>query len=72
MPSDRENGETPVSDTQPRGEELYYAVQQAINDWVAADEIQVRRRDGEILADEEQLVEQISIMVAIAVDEATE
>jgi len=67
-----ENGETSVSNESQRGEELFNAVSQAIGDWVADESIAVEREGSDIVADEDELVENISKMVAIAVDEATE
>lgn len=65
-----ENGETPVSNESQRGEELFEAVLEAIGDWVADESVAVEREGSDIVADEDELVENISIMVAIAVDEA--
>jgi len=55
-----------------QGEELVEAIRGAVDDWVANDDINLSRQDGQIVADEEELVENICIMIAIAVDEAAE
>ena len=67
-----ENGESPVSQSSQRGKELFEAVREAIEDWVAEESIEVERDGETIVADEDELVENISIMVALAVDEAAE
>ncbi|MFB6069484.1 MAG: hypothetical protein ABEJ76_00560 [Halanaeroarchaeum sp.] len=67
-----ENGESPVEHSSHRGEELFEAVEEAIEDWVAEESIAIEREEGDIVADEEELIENISIMVAIVVDEATQ
>ena len=67
--SDREASNT---DVEEQGELVVESVQQAVDDWVITDEIQIYRNSGEIVADENELVQNISIMIAIAVDEATE
>jgi predicted SAM-dependent methyltransferase len=67
-----ENGESPVSHSSHRGEELFKAVREAVEDWVADESISIEREEGDIVADEDELVENISIMVAIAVDEAAD
>ncbi|WP_049926095.1 hypothetical protein [Natronomonas moolapensis] len=67
-----ENGESPVEHSSHRGEELFEAVREAISDWVAEESIAVEREEGDIVADEDELVENISIMITIAVDEAAE
>jgi len=67
-----ENGESAVSDASQRREELFKAVEGAIEDWVADESIAVEREGSDIVADEDELVENISIMVAIAVDEAAQ
>jgi len=67
-----ENGESPVSHSSHRGEELFEAVREAIEDWVAEESIEVEQDGETIVADEDELVENISIMVALAVDEAAE
>jgi hypothetical protein len=64
-----DNGETPVSSSRQRGEELFDAVEEAIEDWVAEESIAIEREKGDIVADEDELVENISVMIAIAVDE---
>ena len=66
-----ENGESPVSNSSQRGEELFEAVSEAIDDWVATESIEVQRGEDGIVAEEDELVEKISVMIAIAVDEAT-
>lgn len=65
-----QNGEGPVSDSSQQGEELFEAVEGAVEDWVTDESIAIEREGGNIVADEEELIENISIMVAIAVDEA--
>ena len=67
-----ENGESPVSNSSQRGEELFEAVSEAIDDWVATESIEVQRGEDGIVAEEDELVEKISVMVAIAVQEAAE
>jgi hypothetical protein len=58
--------------SEEQGRELVESVRGAVDDWVAAEDINVSRQDGQIVAGEEELVENISIMIAIAVDEAAE
>lgn len=48
------------------------AVREAVEDWVAKELIEVERDGETIIADEDELVENISIMIALAVDEAAE
>ena len=67
-----ENGESPVSDSSQRGKKLFDAVSEAIEDWVADESIAVEREGDDIVADKNELVENIKVMVAIAVDEAAE
>ena len=67
--SDREASNT---DVEEQGELVIESVQQAVDDWVITDEIQIYRDSGEIVAEEKELVQNISIMIAIAVDEAAE
>jgi len=67
--NDREASNT---DVEEQGELVVESVQQAVDDWVIADEIQIYRNGGEIVADEKELVQNISIMIAITVDEAAE
>jgi hypothetical protein len=67
----QENGESPASDSSQRGEELFDAVSEAIGDWVADESIAVEREGSDIVADEDELVENISVMIAIAVDGAS-
>lgn len=52
-----------------QAQEFVDSVQEAVDDWVDEEEIHISRREGQIVADEEVLVENISIMVAIAVQE---
>lgn len=66
------DGEASNSDVEEQGELVIESVQQAVDDWVITDEIQIYRDSGEIVADEKELVQNISIMIAIAVDEAAE
>lgn len=54
------------------GQELVEAIRGAVDDWVASEDINVSRQEGQIVADEEDLIENISVMIAIAVDEAAE
>jgi len=54
------------------GQELVESIQAAVDDWVASEDINVSRQEEQIVADEEDLVENLSVMVAIAVNEATE
>ena len=67
-----ENGESPLSDSSQRGAELFNAVSQAIGDWVADESIAVEREGSDIVADEDELVENISVMITVAVDETAE
>ena len=72
MTDHSENGESHVSDSSHRGEELFDAVSEAIGDWVADESIDAERQGNDIVADEDELIENISIMIAIAVDEAAD
>lgn len=65
-----ENGESPVSDSRQKGEKLFDAVEETIEDWIAEESIDVAREGEQIVADEDELVKNISFMIAIAVDEA--
>ena len=67
-----ENGESPVSDSNHREEVLCEAVREAIEDWVADKSIAVECDGDDIIADEDELVENISVMIAIALDEAAD
>ena len=58
--------------SEEHGQELVEAIRGAVADWVADDDINFSRQDGQIVADEEELAENICIMIAIAVDEAAE
>jgi hypothetical protein len=58
--------------SEEHGQELVEAIRGAVGDWVADDDINFSRQDGQIVADEEELAENICIMIAIAVDEAAE
>lgn len=64
-----ENGESTVSDSNHREEELSEAVREAIEDWVSEESIEVERDGQTVVADEAELVENISIMIALAIDE---
>lgn len=72
MSEDPETGERRVSDSLNVGEELVYAVQEAVDDWVAAEDIPIRRIEDQIIADEDELVKNICVMTVLAVDEASE
>jgi hypothetical protein len=72
MSEDSETNESQASGSIYQGDELTTAVQGAIDDWVSEEDIPVRRDGDEVVADEDELVENISIMVAIAVDEAAD
>lgn len=72
MTEDSETDEMQVLDSINVGEELEYAVQEAIDDWVAAEEVPIWKAEGKVVADEEVLVKSICVMTAIAVDEAAE
>lgn len=50
------------------GEELVESVRVAVDRWVNAEDTDISREDSRIVANEEELVENISIMVAIALD----
>jgi hypothetical protein len=67
-----ENGESPVSDSSQRGQKLSEAVREAIEGWVADESIEVECDGDDIIADEDELVENISVMIAIALDEAAD
>ena len=58
--------------SEEHGQELVEAIRGAVDDWVVDDDINFSRREGQIVADEEELVRNICIMIAIAVDEAAE
>lgn len=59
--------------SEEHGQELVEAIRGAVDDWVVDDDdIDFSRREGQIVADEEELVKNICIMIAIAVDEAAE
>jgi len=70
MTEDSETTERQVSNSINVGGELVYAVQEAIDDWVVAEDIPVQRVEGQIIADEEELVKNICVMMVLAVDEA--
>jgi len=53
-------------------EELVEAVRMAVDDWVNAEDIDISREDGQIVADENELVENTSVMIAIAIEETAE
>jgi hypothetical protein len=72
MSEDSEAAEGQVSDSINVGEELVYAVQEAIDDWVAAEDVPIRRVEDQIIADEDELVKNICVMTVLAVDEAAE
>ena len=55
-----------------QGEELVEAVRMAVDDWVNAEDIDISREDGQIVADENELVENTSVMIAIAVEEVAD
>jgi hypothetical protein len=55
-----------------QGEELVEAVRMAVDDWVNAEDIEISREDGQIVADENELVENTSVMIAIAVEEVAD
>jgi len=55
-----------------QGEELVEAVRMAVDDWVNAEDIDISREDGQIVADENELVENTSVMIAIAIEETAE
>ena len=63
------NEESHVSDENTQGDELVEAVEEAIDYWVAAESVAVRRNGKEITADEDELVKNISIMIIMALDE---
>lgn len=58
--------------SEEQGQELVEAIRGAVDDWVVDDDINFSRREDQIVADEEELVENICIMIAIAVDEVAE
>jgi hypothetical protein len=72
MTDNSENGESPVSDSSHRGKELFEAVEGTIEDWVSQESIAVERDGETIIADENELVENISVMIVIAVNEAAD
>ena len=51
-----------------QAQEFVDSVQEAVDDWVDEEEIHISRREGQIVADEEVLVGNISIMVSIALE----
>ena len=53
-------------------EELVEAVRMAVDDWVNAEDIDISREDGQIVANENELVENTSVMIAIAIEETAE
>ena len=55
-----------------QGEELVEAVRMAVDDWVNAEDIEISREDGQIVADENELVGNTSVMIAIAVESTAE
>ena len=69
MSEDSETDQNRVSKSFTPEDELTNAVQEAIDDWVAADSIPVHRADGYVVANEEVLQKNICVMIAIAVSE---
>ena len=67
-----ENGESPVSDESTPGYELEDAVQEAIDDWVADESLPVYRKGDYVAAEEEMLVENLTMMIVIAMREVAE
>jgi hypothetical protein len=67
-----ENEESPVSDSTQQGGELSEAVRETVEHWVTEESIAVERDGTTIVADETELIKNISIMVAIALAEAAE
>ena len=65
-----ENEESTVSDSSQGTPELHGAVEEAVSDWVADESIPIERQGSDIVADEDELVKNILIMIAIALDEA--
>ena len=61
--------ESTVSDLNQEGSDLYEAVEETISEWVADEHIDVERQGNDIVADEDELVKNILIMIAIALDE---
>ncbi|UHQ98157.1 hypothetical protein HYG81_21520 (plasmid) [Natrinema zhouii] len=49
-------------------DDLAEALKHAIDDWVLANEIQVHRIEGTIIADEEELIEKVAVMVALTAE----
>jgi hypothetical protein len=72
MSEDSETDQRQVSDSFTQEDELANAVQEAIDDWVANDEIPVYRAEGKIVAEEDVLRQNILVMVAIAVDQTAD
>lgn len=72
MSEDSETDQSRVSDSITQQDELANAVQEAINDLAAEDSIPVYMAEGYVVADEEVLRKNICVMIAIAVNEATE
>lgn len=70
MSEEPETNENIVSDSNYRGEELANVVQGAIDDWVSDEDAPVWRDEDKVVADEKELVKNISLMMAIAADEA--
>jgi len=67
----QENGENPASDSSQRGKELFKTVEGGIEYWIADESIAIERECSDIVVDEDELVEKISVMIAIVVDEAS-
>ena len=67
-----ENGESHISDTDTQEDELWEAVEEAVDDWVFDDSIEAYRKNGYLVMEEKKLVEYVSVMVAVAMREAAE
>lgn len=67
-----DNGERQLPENEKHAEELLEAVRETIDDWVVEEEVAVKREGSQIVAEEGELVENISFMVALALDEFTE
>ncbi|MFB6218602.1 MAG: hypothetical protein ABEH77_05400 [Halobacteriaceae archaeon] len=51
------------------GEEIRNAVGQAIEDWLADNSSTARRVDGDIVIEEEELVEKVAIITALTAEQ---
>lgn len=67
-----ENDEQRVSNQPNQGYELEDAVQETLDNWEADESLPVYRKEEYIVAKENILVENLTVMIATAIDESTE